>query len=83
MFCVLMLMTNLETNKRLEEELEVYGSGLKTSVQLTSYTFEVCLYTLAIVYRTNHTIQFSNDSNFQYVFQTIGMRFVCKYRANW
>lgn len=31
-----------ETNKRLEEELEVYGSGLKTSVQLTSYTFEVC-----------------------------------------
>lgn len=25
-----------------EEELEVYGSGLKTSVQLTSYTFEVC-----------------------------------------
>lgn len=29
------------TNKRLEEELEVYGSGLKTSVQLTSYTFEV------------------------------------------
>lgn len=49
MFCVLMLMTNLETNKRLEEELEVYGSGLKTSVQLTSYTFEVCLYTLTIV----------------------------------
>lgn len=32
----------VETNKRLEEELEVYGSGLKTSVQLTSYTFEVC-----------------------------------------
>lgn len=31
-----------ETSKRLEEELEVYGSGLKTSVQLTSYTFEVC-----------------------------------------
>lgn len=31
-----------EANKRLEEELEVYGSGLKTSVQLTSYTFEVC-----------------------------------------
>lgn len=31
-----------ETNKRLEEELQVYGSGLKTSVQLTSYTFEVC-----------------------------------------
>lgn len=31
-----------DTNKRLEEELEVYGSGLKTSVQLTSYTFEVC-----------------------------------------
>lgn len=31
-----------EGNKRLEEELEVYGSGLKTSVQLTSYTFEVC-----------------------------------------
>lgn len=26
----------------MEEELEVYGSGLKTSVQLTSYTFEVC-----------------------------------------
>lgn len=25
-----------------EEELEVYGSGEKTSVQLTSYTFEVC-----------------------------------------
>lgn len=31
-----------ETAKRLEEEFEVYGSGLKTSVQLTSYTFEVC-----------------------------------------
>lgn len=28
--------------KRVEEELEVYGSGLKTSVQLTSYNFEVC-----------------------------------------
>ncbi|XP_055705403.1 cleavage and polyadenylation specificity factor subunit 1 [Phlebotomus papatasi] len=25
-----------------EEELEVYGSGPKTSVQLTSFTFEVC-----------------------------------------
>lgn len=25
-----------------EEELEVYGSGYKTSVQLTSYIFEVC-----------------------------------------
>lgn len=35
-------MSCVETNKRLEEELEVYGSGLKTSVQLTSYTFEVC-----------------------------------------
>lgn len=31
-----------ETGNRLEEELEVYGSGLKTSVQLTSYNFEVC-----------------------------------------
>lgn len=29
--------------KRLEEEeLEVYGTGEKTSVQLTSFTFEVC-----------------------------------------
>lgn len=37
-----LLLLYLETNKRLEEELEVYGSGLKTSVQLTSYTFEVC-----------------------------------------
>lgn len=26
----------------VEEELEVYGSGLKHSVQLTSFTFEVC-----------------------------------------
>lgn len=26
----------------IEEELEVYGSGLKHSVQLTSFTFEVC-----------------------------------------
>lgn len=25
-----------------EEELEVYGTGEKTSVQLTSFTFEVC-----------------------------------------
>lgn len=31
-----------ETGNRFEEELEVYGSGLKTSVQLTSYNFEVC-----------------------------------------
>lgn len=31
------------TKRRLEdEELEVYGSGQKTSVQLTSFTFEVC-----------------------------------------
>lgn len=38
-------MKPLETPKkpRLEqEELEVYGSGHKTSVQLTSYIFEVC-----------------------------------------
>lgn len=45
-----------ETNKRLEEELEVYGSGLKTSVQLTSYTFEVCDTLLNIAPIGNMTI---------------------------
>lgn len=41
LICISFYLISLETNKRLEEELEVYGSGLKTSVQLTSYTFEV------------------------------------------
>lgn len=36
-------MTLDNPRKRLEEEeLEVYGTGEKTSVQLTSFTFEVC-----------------------------------------
>lgn len=37
--------TNYQQSKRLrleEEELEVYGSGAKTSVHVSSYIFEVC-----------------------------------------
>lgn len=39
-----LILTAADTSrKRLEEEeLEVYGTGQKTSVQLTSFTFEVC-----------------------------------------
>lgn len=68
LICILFYLITLETNKRLEEELEVYGSGLKTSVQLTSYTFEV-----------RDTI-YENQIEFHYmnvIFSIEGMRFLC------